>query len=381
VIVDCADTADDFINRYSRKRDQQGEAWELEPVFDRVLLTGLATLQRSGIGEKQIRCRYTVRMSVIGWARMKGYASLFSFGFLLVVGPLCAAQAQQAGDRAKMVPSVRALRLTSPIDLDGRLQEPAWNSAQPATGFKQYDPDEGKPETEKTEIRILYDDRALYIGARMYDRDPKKIRRGLSRRDDSDINADWISIYLDPRHDHLTGVHFQVTSAGSLIDSVIYNDSSEDSSWDAVWDAKVTVDNEGWVAEMRIPFSELRFAAGDRQTWGLNIERYIQRKNETDWWELVPKKESGLASRMGHLEGLDEIPAHHHLDLLPYITGRAEYIQPPPGDPFNSGRRYFGNAGLDIKWGLTSNMTLDGTVNPDFGQVEVDPAVVNLTAF
>ncbi|MGA2261335.1 MAG: DUF5916 domain-containing protein [Acidobacteriota bacterium] len=320
-------------------------------------------------------------MSVLGWVRMKGCSLLFPLGFLLAAGPLCAAQTQPAGAHAKIVPSVRALRLTSPIDLDGRLVEPAWNSAQPAIGFKQYDPDEGKPETEKTDVRVLYDDQALYIGARMYDREPKKIRRGLTRRDDSEIDADWISIYLDPRHDHLTGAHFQVTSAGSLSDSVIYNDTFEDSSWDAVWDAKVTVDAQGWVAEIRIPFSQLRFSTGDHQTWGFNIQRYIQRKNETDWWELVPKKESGLASRMGHLEGLDEIPSHHHLDLLPYATGRAEYIQPSPGDPFSSGRRYFGNAGLDIKLGLTSNLTLDGTINPDFGQVEVDPAVVNLTAF
>ena len=320
-------------------------------------------------------------MNVRAWLRGNSCSLLFPFSFLSIAGPLCAAQTQPAGAHAKIVPSVRALRLTSPIDLDGRLLEPDWNSAQPATGFKQYDPDEGKPETEKTEIRVLYDDQALYIGARMYDREAKKIRKGLSRRDDSDINADWISIYLDPRHDHLTGAHFQVTSAGSLSDSVIYNDTWEDSSWDAVWDAKVTVDDQGWVAEIRIPFSQLRFSAGDHQIWGLNIQRFIQRKNETDWWELVPKKESGLASRMGHLEGLDEIPSHHHLDLLPYVTGRAEYIQPSPGDPFNSGSRYFGNAGLDIKWGLTSNLTLDGTINPDFGQVEVDPAVVNLTAF
>jgi hypothetical protein len=216
---------------------------------------------------------------VLGRLRVKSRVSLFSFGFFLVAGPLCAAQTQPAGAHAKVVPSVRALRLTAPIDLDGRLVEPDWNSAQPTTGFKQYDPDEGKPETEKTEIRVLYDEQALYIGARMYDREPKKIRKGLSRRDDSDINADWISIYLDPRHDHLTGSHFQVTSAGSLSDSVIYNDTWEDSSWDAVWEAKVTVDDQGWVAEIRIPFSQLRFSAGDHQTWGLNIQRYIQRKN------------------------------------------------------------------------------------------------------
>ncbi len=289
----------------------------------------------------------------------------------------------QAGSGAAARPAraVRAVRSSSPIVLDGRLDDAAWGQAPAAASFLQSDPAEGQPATERTEIRIAYDDEAVLVGARMFDSDAAKIRRRLSRRDDYHIDADYVTVYLDPHHDHLTGARFQVTAAGSLGDAALYNDTSEDESWDGVWEAKVTVDEKGWTAEIRIPFSQLRFTSGDHQTWGLNVERFIRRKNESDWWELVLKKENGRASRLGHLEGLGGIQPPPHLDLLPYTTARAEYIAPAPGDPFNSGRRYFGNAGLDVKWGVTSSLTLDATVNPDFGQVEVDPAVVNLTAF
>jgi hypothetical protein len=302
-------------------------------------------------------------------------------GLLLLLPSIAWAQTPASPPAAKPVPAVRAVRSVAPIVLDGRLDEPAWREAPPATGFTQSDPQEGQAATERTEIRVVYDDAALYVGARMFDSEPSKIRRRLSRRDDYHIDADYIIVYLDPHHDHLTGAQFQVTAAGSLGDAALYNDTDEDESWDGVWDAKVVVDDQGWTAEMRIPFSQLRFTSGDRQTWGLNVERFIRRKNESDWWELVLKKENGRMSRLGHLEGLDGIQPRPHLDLLPYTTARAEYIAPAPGDPFNTGSRYFGNAGLDVKWGVTSSLTLDATVNPDFGQVEVDPAVVNLTAF
>jgi Domain of unknown function (DUF5916)/Carbohydrate family 9 binding domain-like len=300
----------------------------------------------------------------------------------LVFPSLAAAQQPAAGAAtARPLPTVRAVRSASPVVLDGRLDEPAWGEALAATGLLQSEPNEGQPATERTEIRIVYDDEAMYVGARMFDSEATKIRGRLSRRDDYHIDADYVTIYLDPHHDHLTGARFQVTAAGSLGDATLFNDTDEDESWDGVWDAKVTVDDKGWTAEIRIPFSQLRFASGEHQTWGLNVERSIRRKNESDWWELVLKKENGRVSRLGHLEGLDGIPPRPHLDLLPYTTARAEYVAPAPGDPFNSGRRYFGSAGLDLKWGVTSSLTLDGTVNPDFGQVEVDPAVVNLTAF
>jgi hypothetical protein len=281
------------------------------------------------------------------------------------------------------VPSLAAVRITTPIVLDGRLDEAAWKSAPAASGFTQRDPDQGKPATEQTEVKVLYDDAAIYVGARMFDRDPAHIARRLTRRDDDASGvADYIIIGLDPRHDHLTGVSFTVTAAGAVQDSTFYNDSFSDSSWDAVWEAAVAVDDEGWTAELRIPFSQLRFPAAEHQTWGFQVVRYLQRLNEEDWWVPIPKKESAIISRSGHLTGLDDVRGRQHLDLLPYATMRGEFSGTvPAGDPFNDGTRWRGGAGLDAKWGVTSSLTLDATVNPDFGQVEVDPAVVNLSAF
>ena len=161
----------------------------------------------------------------------------------------------------------------------------------------------------------------------------------------------------------------------------IYNDVYQDDTWDAVWESAVGRDEGGWMVEMRIPFSQLRFPQADVLTWGVNAQRIVQRSGEESWLSITPSNESGLASRMPHLEGLSGIPQARHLELLPYVTARSEYVAPAnPGNPFNDGSRAFGGTGLDVKYGVASNLTLDATVNPDFGQVEVDPAVVNLSA-
>jgi hypothetical protein len=268
-----------------------------------------------------------------------------------------------------------------PIVLDGRLTEEPWLTAPAAGDFRQRDPDEGQPATERTEVRVLFDDAAVYIGARLFDRTPADIVRRLSRRDEG-IDADYVEILIDPRHDHLTGAVFTVSAAASRRDGIVHNDSWVDHSWDAVWDSAVSVDDQGWVAEVRIPFSQLRFPAGTSQTWGLNLARFIRRKNELAVWELVPKNESGMASRMGHLAGLDGIAPRRHLELLPYGTARlGQDATVAAADPFHGGLQGLGGTGLDLKWGVTSDLTVDATVNPDFGQVEVDPAVVNLSAF
>jgi len=281
-------------------------------------------------------------------------------------------------------PSTRQFRVTRaprPPVIDGRLTDEVWAAAEVLSDFTQVDPDEGQPATERTEIRILYDDTALYVGARLFDRQATKISRRLATRD-ADGDADRIVVYLDPMHDRRTGAMFQVTASNVQSDGVLYNDTWTDTSWDAVWQSRVTVDAEGWSAEMRIPLSQLRFTGADRQTWGLNIARFIRRNNETSWLQMVPKSETGLVSRMVDLSGFDGLKPARRLELLPYSAGRTEFITPQrSGDPFNDGSRTFGSAGLDMKWGLTSNLTVDATVNPDFGQVEVDPAVVNLSAF
>ncbi len=297
-------------------------------------------------------------------------------------GTLGFTQAGSSGsDPHGAVPSVQAVRVAQPPRIDGRLDDQAWSAAAPAAEFFQRDPDEGQPASEGTELRIVFDDEAIYVGVRLYDHEPRRIGRRLSRRDTT-ADADRFTIYLDPRYDHLTGAQFQVSAAGSLADAIIYNDSWTDSSWDAVWDAAVLIDEKGWTVEMRIPLSQLRFSGTDHDVWGLNASRFIQRKNESDWLALVPKKESGLASRMAHLTGMTGLHPARRVELLPYAVARGEFVAPSsPGDPFNDGARAFGGLGADLKYGLTTSLTLDATVNPDFGQVEVDPAVVNLTAF
>jgi hypothetical protein len=300
---------------------------------------------------------------------------------LLLLAIAAAIPSGAAGQTAPPVADVRAVRTMRPPVVDGRLNDEVWALAPPAASFTQRDPDEGKAPTERTEIRFLYDNDALYIGARLHDSEPGLVSRRLARRDDS-ADADVLSIYLDPMHDHLTGAVFRVSAANVQQDATLYNDSWTDGSWDAVWDSAVTVDEAGWAVEMRIHLSQLRFPFAEAHTWGVNVERYIRRKNERDWLLMVPKNESGLASRMLHLTGLDGIRPKRMFELLPYTAARSEHIAPTrAGNPFNDGSRAFADAGVDVKWGLSSNLTLNGTINPDFGQVEVDPAVVNLTAF
>ncbi len=302
--------------------------------------------------------------------------ALFASGFAA-----SAAMAGQAGLAHPPVPVVQAVRATAPIVVNGDLDDEAWLKAPPATEFTQRDPDEGKPATERTELRVVYDDVALYVGVRLHDREPSRIARQLARRD-TEAEADSFALYLDPHHDHLTGASFSVSAAGVQGDSTVYNDSWQDDSWDAVWESAAKIDEGGWALEMRIPYAQLRFPAADRHTFGINAVRYIQRKRERAWLVHVPKTESGLASRFGHLEGITGISPHRTVEFLPYIVSRGEFVAPSASnDPFNDGARMFGGVGIDVKYGVSSNLSLDGTINPDFGQVEVDPAVVNLTAF
>jgi hypothetical protein len=276
---------------------------------------------------------------------------------------------------------LHAMEAQGKITLDGVLDEETWAKATPASEFTQSDPDEGKIPTERTELRVVFDRSAVYFGVRLFDHEPKKIVRRLSRRDDY-ADSDTFTIELSPYHDGLTGALFQISSAGVQRDAIISNDTSTDFSWEGVWESGVRIDDQGWCAEIRIPFSQLRFPASGNQLWGINASRFIHRKNESVWLHLVKKNESGTASRMDDLDGIVEPEMRRHLELMPYVVGRSEFIKPlSSNDPFNDGSRLFGAAGIDIKYGVSSNFTLDATINPDFGQVEVDPAVVNLSAF
>ena len=275
-------------------------------------------------------------------------------------------------------PVVRAAPLKGQIHVDGKLDEPAWAAATPVSQFTQHDPHEGMPASEKTEVRILIGDDALYVGARMTD-NPANIRPRLSRRDEP-VDGDVFALHLDPRHDHNSGYYFRVTAGGAVRDATILAGGGLDLSWDAVWEAKVSRDATGWTAELKIPLSQIPYNR-NQDTWGIQLERYSWNKQEQDLFAFTPKSQAGGINRFGHLTNLGNLPAPRRLELLPYASTRAEYLDVAAGNPFRGRNAYFGSAGLDLKYRVTSSLTLNATVNPDFGQVEVDPAVVNLTAF
>lgn len=287
---------------------------------------------------------------------------------------------RRASPHAADAPVARAARLQGPIRIDGRLDEEAWNAAEPITQFTQMEPNEGEPVSERTEVRILLGDAALYIGARMYESHPSRIRARLARRDES-VDGDVIGIHLDSRHDHLTGYYFRVTAGGAMRDAVVNERGNLDLSWDAVWEAAVTTDSLGWTAELRIPLSQIPYARDGDGIWGLQIERFRWNDQERAVFAYTPTTETQGPPRYGHLNGMADLPSPGRLELLPYVTARGEHMAVADGNPFRSGRDLFANAGVDVRFRVTSGLTLNATVNPDFGQVEVDPAVVNLTAF
>jgi hypothetical protein len=290
------------------------------------------------------------------------------------------APADSARTAARLTPVIHAARVTGGIRIDGVLDEPAWSSATPATDFTQLDPQEGQPVSERTEVRVLLDGDAIVIGARLWDREASRVKARLARRDD-DVESDQFEVSLDTFHDHLTARVFRINPAGVVRDALIGADGNTDDSWDAVWEGAAHVDDAGWSAELRIPLSQLRYSDQPDAVWGIQLMRFIHRKAESAYFAFTPKKERGGVARYGHLEGLGRLPQPRHLELMPYVAGRNERFDVDPTDPFRSPSDYLGNAGGDLKYGVTSDLTLDLTVNPDFGQVEVDPAEVNLTAF
>jgi hypothetical protein len=297
----------------------------------------------------------------------------------VILAVLLVAATGQPAERPPEGPTeVHAVRLTEPVKVDGILSEEVWRTAPAASAFLQRDPTEGAAPSEKTEVRIGYDDQAIYVGARMYDSDPRAIVARLGRRD-AWLDADAFVFYVDAYHDRRSGYLFSVNAAGTLWDGVLYNDDWDDSSWDGVWEGRARVDEQGWTVEMRIPYSQLRFRDVQSHRWGMNARRHIARKKEDDYLVYTPKKASGFVSRFVDLVGVDHVKPPRRFSLSPYVTTRAEYAGHSAGDPFNDGSRYRSTIGADLKMGLGSNLTLDATVNPDFGQVEVDPAVVNLS--
>ena len=285
---------------------------------------------------------------------------------------------------ASSVPLLRANHVTSRIRVDGRLDDEAWSSAPVATDFRQSWPDDGKPATQRTEARIVYDDVALYVGVRLFDTRPDSIAAQLARRDASNIYSDWVHVVVDSYFDRRTGFRFSTNPKGVMKDVRHFDDNNEDLLWDAVWEVQTTVDSLGWIAEFRIPFSQLRFSGtrqGASRTWGLNIGRDLARREERSNWSYTPQNANAFVSRFGNLDGLDRIPSPGRLELLPYASNSFARRPGESANPFYRKNDNTPSVGLDFKYGVTSGLTLTGTVNPDFGQVELDPAFVNLSAF
>lgn len=275
--------------------------------------------------------------------------------------------------------SVYAHRIETPPELDGKLTEDIWKCSY-VTNFLQKEPVEGTLASEVTKVKVLYDDTYLYVGADLLDTVPDSIDQSLTRRDNY-VNSDWFYFFVDPFFDKRTGNFFAVNAGGSKIDGVMYNDSWSSDSWDGIWEVKAAVNDTGWSVEMKIPFSQLRFNEGENMVWGVNFNRDIKRKSEYDYYIMVPKTESGFVSRFAELHGINGIKSKQRVEFLPYVLQKASYLQHDSNDPFYKSNIYETTAGLDIKIGLGSNLNLDATINPDFGQVEVDPAVLSLSAF
>ncbi len=285
-------------------------------------------------------------------------------------------------DRTAKIATAVQIDGPAPV-LDGRLDDAVWRGARFISDFVQKEPVEGAEPTERTEIAFLYDGDALWVGARMYSDDPRSIQALMSRRDrGSQSQHIWIS--LDTYRDGRTAYSFGITASGVRMDWYHPSDSEFhiDASWDPVWEGRAHIDSLGWTAEMRIPFSQLRFNDLPEQVWGLNIDRWFPERFEDVFWIPVPKNETGWASRMGTLVGISGIRPSRRVELAPYIASDATIRSDvDPANPFSDRSSQAGRVGADLKLGLGPNLTLDVTVNPDFGQVEADPAVVNLSAF
>ncbi|MFP4624049.1 MAG: DUF5916 domain-containing protein [Gemmatimonadota bacterium] len=267
------------------------------------------------------------------------------------------------------------------IRIDGVLDDDGWADVDPITDFVQGEPVQGGEPEQRTEVRILFDDQAIYIGARLHEPDPGAIARQLVRRDETG-QADYFEVMFDTNLDRRTGYRFRVTAAGVQSDGYLFEDNQEDDSWDAVWESDVAIDGRGWTAEMRIPWSQIRYEPGaGPQTWGVNFVRWRVTAGERSYYSLIPRDRHGKVSFFHPMTGVRVPAGLKRIEVRPYALAQGRTGPAEPGDPYFDGREASAQAGFDLRYGLGSAFTLDATVNPDFGQVELDPAVINLSAF
>jgi Domain of unknown function (DUF5916)/Carbohydrate family 9 binding domain-like len=273
----------------------------------------------------------------------------------------------------------QATRLAGPPPkIDGKLDDACWSEGEWTGDFTQREPHEGQPGSQPTRLKILYDDKYLYVAIRAYDSELAAQPRLRGQRDE--FTGDIVGVNFDSYFDKRTGFEFDLTAGGSKIDLILRNDGW-DTSWNAVWDGKVGTEANAWVAEFRIPFSQLRYGKQPEQVWGLHSWRWLNRLQEESDWQLLPMDSPGFVYSFGELHGIRDLPPSRRIELLPYVLGKYATSAKEAGNPYRQGAETDFAAGLDAKVGLTSNFTMDLTVNPDFGQVEADPSLVNLTTY
>jgi hypothetical protein len=335
---------------------------------------------------------------------MSSRVALLLLALAALCGPARSLQAQTTATQSTGAASVAASSSTSPrgvnerldrtltaiwaVDasprIDGVLDEPLWQMAEVADEFIQFSPNPGEAPSQKTEVRVLYTEDAIYVGARMFDTSPDSIISRLARRDEGAVTDEFL-VAFDSYFDRRTAFLFMVSVAGVQSDLLVYDDVQDDISWNAVWDVATKIDNQGWTAEFRIPFSQLRFNRptedGSGTRWGVNFQREIARLGETSQWSPHPADRSRVVSAYGTLEGLAGIVPSKNLEIRPYFLGQATRAPGETENPFYNATDFNGSVGGDLRYGITNNITLNATINPDFGQVEADPSVVNLSAF
>ena len=271
-------------------------------------------------------------------------------------------------------------KITEAPTIDGMITESIWDSVEWKGDFVVWMPNEGEKPTQQTKFKIVYDDKNLYVAIRALDTEPDKIVKRMVRRDI--FEGDIVEINIDSYHDLRTGFSFTISASGVKGDEAIsLNGRNWDTSWNPIWYGKTNIDDEGWTAEMKIPFTQLRFGDAPEQVWGIQVQRVDFRKAERSLWQRFPAGASGWVSRMGELHGIKNIKPQKQVEIQPYTVGQTETFEEQVGNPFATGKSSSANFGIDGKIGVTNNLTLDFTVNPDFGQVEADPSAIALDGF
>ena len=309
---------------------------------------------------------------------MKPIYSLFVFLFLF--SNLFAQEKTNSEPVQKRNVEARSLTENASPVIDGNLDDEAWNLVEWQGNFVQRSPNEGEAASQKSQFKVTYDQRNIYFAIRCFDTEPDKIEKRLSRRDR--YEGDWVIFSIDSYNDKRTAFCFNVNAAGVKSDEILSQDGNgSDLNWNPIWYTKTQIDAEGWTAELKIPFSQLRFEKGTEHLWGLQVTRMVFRENERDVWQRIPLDAAGWVSNFGSLSGLKNISTKKQIELQPYALSSIKTYEKQEGNPFKSGKDFNTSVGLDGKIGISNNMILDFTINPDFGQVEADPAAISLDGF